>query len=297
MKELILVCAVALMSLPANAQKMSDGQLVTHLRGVYNQWRTATIRKDARKWERLVSTNRLINVRNRIWSERRPFPQTVFSSQLAPPDINRLRALKVRVNGRTAKSVYYGKVDFGVGGKPTDNAFVVSYVQEGSGWKYDGGEFVNLELLPQVRKQVAQGNFQYFDDDSFKPSGVVPEKPWAISGPVKYIAKAYVFCPGREVKVTMNKISEHLFQNTKRAEVVIGGARDGQNTVKYTIKDIPGGDPKAVITVRVYLFSEIPGTKPIKAAEYQVEDGSKPKASGTMSFKLTPEVAQKLRRL
>jgi len=296
MKQLILLMALAFSSFQANGQAMDDNQLVVHLQQVYNTWRGAMVKKNANLWQKYTSTNRLINVRNRIWSERNPFPQAVFASPVAPPDITKLKPLRVRVKGNTAKAIYFGKVDFGVGGQPTDNLFVISYVLEGAIWKYDGGEFVNLDLLPKVRAEIAAGDYKFFDQADFHPNGVVPPRPIAIPGPAKYIAKVYVFCPGREVKVQVNRISPHLFQNTKGAEIVIGGARDGQNMVEFTVKDIPGGDPTAPITIRIYLMSEIDGTKPIKIAQYQIEDGSKPKELGALNFNITPGVAAKLRR-
>ena len=296
MKRLILLIALAFSSIQANGQAMDDKQLVVHLQQVYNTWRGAMVKKNANVWQKYTSTNRVINVRNRIWSERNPYPQAVFASPVAPPDITTLKPLRVRVKGRTAKAIYYGKVDFGVEGQPTDNIFVISYIQEGNIWKYDSGEYVKLDLIPEVKKQIAGGDYKYFDQADFHPNGIVPPSPIAIRGPAKYIAKVYVFCPGREVKVQVNRVSPHLFQNTKGAEVVIGGARDGQNMVEYTVKDIPGGDPKAPLTIRIYLMSEVDGTKPLKIVQYQIEDGSKPNALGALNFNLTPEIAAKLRR-
>ena len=254
------------------------------------------ITKNPNNWQKYTSQLRQTNVRNRLWSERRAFPQGVFNAPVSPPNIQNLKALRVRVNKNTAKSVYYGKVDFGVGGQPTDNVFVVSYLKEKAGWKYDGGEFVNLNLLPKVREEIAKGDYKFVDSKDFIPDGIVPKLPIAITGMAKYIAKVYVFCPGREVRVTGNNgISSHLFQNTQGAEILVGGVRDGQNTLQYTVKDIPGGDPKAVLTIRLYLMSEVDGKKPLKPLEYQVEDGGEPKAKGTMSFVLNREMAQYLK--
>lgn len=296
MKRLILLVALLFSWIPTPARALSDQELVTHLYQVYNTWRGAMVRKNAKVWQNYTSTQTVINVRNRIWSERNPFPQTVFASPVAPPDITRLKALRVRVKGSTAKAIYFGKVDFGVEGKPTDNVFVISYLREGNTWKYHAGEFVKLDLIPEVKKQILAGDYKYFDQADFHPNGQVPPIPKQIRGPVKYIAKAYVFCPGREVNLKVNNISSHLYQNDKRAEVVIGGARDGQNQVNYTIKDIPGGDPKAPITIRIYLMSEIPGTPPTKIVQYQIDNGAKPNTSGVLTFNLTPDIAAKLRR-
>jgi len=301
MKRLILLLGLLSLALPARAQAMTDAQLVVHLQQTYNSWRAAMIRKDATTWKRLTSNTRQVNVRNRIWSERRRFPDFVFASPAAPPDITKLKAMRVRVKGKTAKAIFFGKVDFGVGGKPTDNVFMVSYVKEASGWKYHEGEFVKLDAIPDVRKQLLAGDLSYFDAKDFHPDGIVPPAPLAIRGPVKYIAKTYVWCKGREVKLLVNKRSSHLYQNTKRSDVVIGGAVDGLNEMQFTIKDIPGGNPADPITLRVFLMSEIPGTQPINVMQYEISEeeagnGARPKASGTLRFNLTPEIAARLRR-
>ena len=274
---------------------MSDKQLVSHLFKVYDSWREAMVTKNPKAWKQNTSTARIINVRNRIWSERRAFPQSVFDIPIAPPDIRKLKALRVRVNGETAKAIFFGKVDFGVGGQPTENVFVVSYVREQDRWKYHGGEYVKLDLIPAVKKQIQAGDYQYFDQDDFQPEGKVPLIPKAVTHPVLAIAKVYVFCPGREVSLKVNDFSEHLFQNDKRAEIVLGGARLGKNTIDYSIKELPGGDPKSPLTIRVYLMSQVPGTLPMKMVQYQVDDGGKPSDGGVLSFDFTAELADKLR--
>lgn len=300
MKRLILVLGLLAMAVPAHGQAANGAQTVAELRNVYNNWRAAMVRKDAGLWKRYTSATKQIKVRNRLWSERRPFPQAVFASPIAPPDISKLQAMRVRAQGRAAKATYFGKVDFGVGGEPGDNLFVISYIQEGAGWKYHGGEYVNLGALPAVRKQLAAGDKKFLDGKDFFPDGVPEAAPFAIRGPVKYIAKAYVYCPGREVKLLINNKSRHTFQNTKRADVIIGGALDGLNQMQFSVKDIPGGNPKAPMTIRIYLMSEVNGVKPLKPLEYQIDEeqakaGIKPKASGTLNFNLGPDMAKKLK--
>jgi len=114
------------------------------------------------------------------------------------------------------------------------------------------------------------------------------------SRPAKYIAKVYVFCPGREVQVQINKISHHRFANAKEAEIVIGGALDGSNEVQFTTKKLPGGTGKEVMTIRVYLLSEVQGVQPFKAYEYQVAAGENPKPFGTANFVLDAAMVAKL---
>ncbi len=296
MLRAFLMSLLSLCITSAYADDTDDkAKLVKHLRDVYDGWRHSVINSDSVNWQRYTSSVRQINVRNRIWSERGRFPQDVFNLPAAPPSLKPLKILRARVKGPTAKVAYFGKVDFGVDGKPTENLFLISYVNEQRVWKYNGAEFINLNALPDVRKAIKANDLKFVDQADFLPTGVIEKAPHAIKGVAPYIAKTYVFCPGREVKLQVNTISRHLFQNTKRAEVVIGGAHLGENQMQYAIKDIPGGDPKAPMTIRIYLMSQIAGTQPLKVAEYQVEDGTKPKSSGTIRFKITKEMAAKLR--
>ena len=102
--------------------------------------------------------------------------------------------------------------------------------------------------------------------------------------PAKYIAKVYVFSPGREVHVQINKVSRHRFANAKDAQIVIGGAKDGPNEVQFSVKKLEGGKGNEAMTIRVYLLSEVQGVKPVKAFEYQLQEGEQPKEFGTQVF-------------
>ncbi len=228
MKPFILVFALILQSVcPASADLRED------LETSYNLWRNSLIKKDARTWQQATAPHRQMEVRNRIVSEKQPFPAAVFNLPAPPPPLTGLRFLEAKRNGATAKAAYFGKVDFGVGGSPTENLLVLAYVQGPRGWLYDKADFVNLTALPEVRKELASGDLSYLNGvPEAQPSGVVPPTPIA-ANPATAIAKVYVFCPGREVQVQINKISRHRFANAKDADIVIGGARLGANEVQY----------------------------------------------------------------
>ena len=116
MNRLILLFGMLALALSSLAPAQSDARLVGHLKSVYQSWQAAMVRKDAATWKRLTSTRRQVSVRNRLWSERRRFPDAIIEAQMTPPIINNLKAMSVRINGNTAKATYFGKVDFGVGG-------------------------------------------------------------------------------------------------------------------------------------------------------------------------------------
>ncbi len=185
-------------------------------------------------------------------------------------------------------------MDFGVGGQPTDNLLVLSFVRGAGGWLYDRADFVNLTALPEVRAEIAGGDLSYLEGvPEAQPTGVVPPVPIAANR-AGTIAKVYVFCPGREVQVQINKISRHRFANTQEAEVIISGAKLGANEVQYSIKPLEGGTGQEALTIRVYLMSEVEGQKPVKAFEYQVleKEPFTPYATGT--FVLDAATAAKL---
>jgi hypothetical protein len=286
-----MICAI---SLCAAALANAGEELRPALESNYNAWRDAIIRRDAATWQKVTATHRRMEVKNRILSEKRAFPAAVFELPAPPPSITGLKFLEAKQNGATAKASYFGKIDFGVGGSPTENLLVLSFVRGGAGWLYDRADFVNLTALPEVRKELAAGDLKYLKETpEAQPSGVVPPTPIE-ARPVKYIAKVYAFCPGREVRVQINKISHHRFANVQEAEVVIGGAVDGPNEVRFSTKKLEGATGKEAMTIRVYLMSEVAGVKPLKAFEYQVPENGVAKPFGSGTFAVDAATVAKL---
>lgn len=298
--QLFLLTTVALLSF-GSSQKLSaqtpagnqSAALGKALQDVYLYWRNAMVTKNHAAWKQATASHRRISIQNRILSEKGMFPADIFKTPTPPPALTGLKMLRARNKGVTAKLVYFGKVDFGVGGKPTDNLLVLNFVYEGRGWKYDNAEFVNLSGLKDVRKQIQSGKLDYVDGVAFMPDGKRLQQPIVVRR-AKYIAKVYAFCPGREVQVSVNSLSKHRFQNTQQAEVIIGGGRDGMNDIWFSIKDLPdykGDDP---LTVRVYVFSQIKGVKPVKVFQYQTKKGEKPKATSSARFMIDAATSAKV---
>lgn len=280
-------------SIPAQADLAALGGQLTK---TYQAWRNAMVTKDARQWQALTADYRRREVQNRLVSEKRVFPAAVFEVPAPPPSLNGLRVMHVSQKGATAKVGYYGPVNFGVGGAPTENVLVLSFVSERGRWTYDRADFVNLAALPDVRKELSAGNPRYFKETpECQATGQIP--PTAPAVPTaKYIAKAYVFCPGREVQLQVNRVSRHRFANAKEAEIILGGAKDGRNEVTFTAKPLEGSTGKEAMAIRVYLMSEIQGVKPIIAYEYLIKEGQPVKGFESGQFMLDPATAAKLVR-
>ena len=262
---------------------------------VYTAWRTAILRKDVAGWQRTTAPHRQAEIRNRLVSEKKQFPGDVFNLPAPPPALEGLKLLHLSQRGPTAKAAFFGKIDFGGEGEPPENVLVLSFVNSG-GWKYDRADFLNLAALPEVRKELATGDLTYISETpDFQASGTLPPTPPAVPA-AKFIAKVYVFCPGREVQVQVNQFSRHRFANAKEAEIILGGALAGANSVTYTVKGLEGGTGKEALAIRVYLMSEIEGTKPIKAFEYQVNEGGAVQPFGKGTFTVDAPTAAKLVR-
>lgn len=295
--QLILLTAVGMASLgvsgEVHAQAAAPPALSKSLQDVYLYWRDAMIKQNYNAWKQITASHRKLAIQNRVLSEKGAWPKDIFRIPTAPPALTGLKLLRARSKGPTAKLVYFGKVNFGIGGKPTDNLLVLSYLHEGRGWKYDAAEFVNLSALQDVRKQLQSGNLSYVDGAAFLPDGKRPMKPVVVKR-AKYIAKVYTYCPGREVQVSVNRISRHRFQDTQQSEVVIGGARDGINEIWYSIKNLPGYKGKDPLTIRVYLFSQTQGVKPVKVFQYQVEKGQVPRVTGSTTFQVDAATGAKI---
>lgn len=286
--SVLFLPSAGLAQAPIPAANVSKALVAT-----YAGWRAAIIGKDVPAWQRTTAAHRQAEIRNRLVSEKRPFPAGVFQLPSPPPPLDGLKMIHLSQRGATAKAAFFGKINFGVGGEPTENILVLSFVNAGS-WRYDKADFVNLAALPDVRKEIAAGDLKYIaETPDFQASGTVPPVPPAVP-PAKYIAKVYVFCPGREVQVQVNQFSRHRFANAKEAEIVLGGAKDGVNSITYTAKPLEGGTGKEALAIRVYLMSEIAGTQPVKAYEYRVDEGGALKPFGNGTFSVDAATAAKL---
>lgn len=270
----------------ASFSTVQGGQLEDSFRKTYALWQKGMASKDYRIWDSITSSDRKRVVRNKIYSERFPFPKTVFKAPFLPPPLKELKLLQAKGSGHYGKAVFFGKVDFGVGGTPTDNLLVVSYKNEGGHWRFAGAEYVNLSGLKSVRSAILKGDYSYLKGADFQPTAVPQRNTIKLSGPVPLIAKVYAFCPGREVRAQVNNVSNHLFQNTKEAEVVIGGGRTGGNEIQLGIKTLPGGGGNEPLCVRVYVMSQVAGVQPVKVFEYLVAEKGAVKAVQTVRFEI-----------
>ena len=282
-------CAAALISPASAAPRHGDAKLRDDLDVAYNTWRLHLLRGNYDGWRATTSAYRQVKVRNLAVSEKRPFPASLFRQPMAPPALAPLMYVGSVVNGPTAAATYYGKVDLGLGQDPTDsNALGLLFTHENGKWKYDQARVFNLTRLPAVKERLKRGDASVLrEQDGFQPLGKIPAVP-PVCPPPKYIAKILVDCPGRTVQANVNNISLHEFDNTRLAEVISGGLRDGTDSLALDFSDSPHGKKGAVL-VEVYIMPEIPGHLPARAFSYFVPPQAQPK-SGPVLINVTPEL-------
>jgi hypothetical protein len=283
------VCIVA----PLQAQSVStDPRLKSDLETVYNTWRQSMVRENFESWKKCTASYRQVKVRNLAVSEKRAWPKTLFNQPFSPPSLTNLRYIGAIVKGPTAAATYYGKVDWGIGGTPTENAYVVLFANERGVWKYDQARFFNLSHLPKVRERLSRGDASVLQEqDGFHPLGSIPAVPKLCPAP-KYIAKVFVDCPGRIVNATVNNVSQHSFEDTRMAEVISGGVHDGVNLVTLNVQPAPGGKP-GPFSFAIFIMPEVVGNVPGVAYTYQAS-ADQPIPSGPITFNVTPEVLQRM---
>lgn len=261
----------------------------------YGLWQQGMATKNYRVWDSITASNNKREVRNKIYSEKFSYPEEVFAVPFLPPAAKDLKLLQAKASGQHGKAVFFGKVDFGVGGVPTENLLVVSFLKEGGFWRFAKAEYVNLSALPDVRGAILNGDYSYIKGQDFNPAPVPYKNTVKLSSPVSIIGKVYAYCPNREVRAKVNNVSNHLFQNTKDAEVVIGGVKPGANEIQIAIKTLPGGQNNEPLTVRVYALSQVKGVKPVKVYEYLVNEKEAVKGVQTVKFTLDQAALDQLR--
>ena len=204
--------------------------LKKELNHVYSQWRRAMLSKDYKAWKQWTSYARQMETRNAVVSQKKSFPKAVFAVPMRPPAVTALKPLALNVKGPTATAIYFGKVDFGVGGQVPDGLLLLNYLKEGNTWKFYTLTLMN-QLPANVRAQARAGNTKFLNDAEFRPSGVAPRLQKACPKP-DYVSDIHIISLGFDTEVIVNGISYHGVANDYGTELVIGGLKKGANKIQ-----------------------------------------------------------------
>lgn len=254
---LVLIFSHPVRPLPGQS---GDAGLRALLEKAYFQWRDAMIRKDPHAWAASITRYRQTVMRNSIVSERKPFPDAVFSSELTPPALDGLRLLEAQAVGETAHLVYFGKIDMGQDRELLhDDLLKLKFLNENGVWKFDSNRISSFGAAPEVRQALLEGKKpDFLDTPEFTPPGKAPPVPPLCRVPdhkAGYKLQSF----GYEVTLSMNGFEYEPVQDGLAQEMITGGLINGHNEITLGIKPVPVPEgEKASLQIRVYILSNDP---------------------------------------
>lgn len=256
---------------------------------IYNTWRVSMQRGNESAWRNVTSTSRRMRVRNAIVSRKGDFPRDFFRNQPDPPALEKFVYIGslAGAQGSTLAATYLGKLQIGDG--PADeNAYVLQFICEKGVWTFDQANFFNLSKLPDVKKRLhAKDLSVLMEQDGFHPYDTMPAAPAACKAP-ELIGKVFVDAPGRDIEMRINGISAHSFSDERRADIISGGLKRGQNTITYTIRT-EDGKTHPTMAIGLFVMPETPGNHPVCVFDHILDEKDAAKGG---SFTFTIDNAQ-----
>jgi hypothetical protein len=222
----------------------TDVELRRQLERSYAAWKQSLIAGDLTGWQQATAAHRQITTRNLIVSQKQQFPHALFAIPMKPPEIATLRFLGAPVKGNTANAIYFGKVDLGLveQSEIPDCLFILKFVRESTGWKFDTTRLINLASVPDIHASLkAGGRATFLEDPAFAPSGEVPPvaKPCPIPDRIGVLQIASY---GYTTRASVNGFDAATVQDNAEEHLIIGGLRNGDNPLTIEAKQIPVPD-------------------------------------------------------
>jgi len=239
-------------SMIVNAAADSNVTLEKQLRPVYDSWSRAMLAKNYEAWKSATAYARQVETRNSVVSQKKAFPRAMFSVPMRPPRIAGLAFLSAKAKGPTATAVYFGRVDFEVGGNVPESLLVLRFLREGHQWKFYTLSMIN-QLPAELIRDVRANKLGFLKEPDFQPSGRPPMIQKECPKP-DYVADLHVIGLGFQSEVTINGISEHFVSDDFGTQLVMGGLRKGKNTIQIKNKALgtsKSGRKYAKVTVHV----------------------------------------------
>lgn len=250
---------------------------------IYNTWRVSMQQGNVSAWTDVTSTSRRMRIRNTIVSQKGNFPTDFFRNQPKPPALEQFSFVGAiaGAGGSTLAATYVGMLQIG-DGKAEENAYVLQFINEKGAWTFDQANFFNLSKLPEVKKRLHAKDLSILkEQDGFRPYDTMPAAPAACKTP-ELIGKVFVDAPGREIEMRINGVSAHAFSDERRADIISGGLRRGQNTISYTIRTDEGKAHPAM-AIGLFVMPETPGNHPVCVFDHILDETDTAKG-GSFTF-------------
>ncbi|WP_395746150.1 hypothetical protein [Prosthecobacter sp.] len=262
---------------PARGEEDPAALRVT-LEKVYGNWRDAMLRKDANAWAASITLYRQTVIRNAVVSERLPFPEAVFASEVQPPSLGGLRLLEAQAVGDTAHLVYFGRIDMGQDKELIrENILKLKFFRENGTWKYDSNRISRLDGAPEVLKTLQEGKRpDFLDSPEYTPPGTAPAPPPLCRVP-DYKAGCKLQTFGYETTMSMNGITYEPVRDGLDQQILIGGLIKGHNEITLHIKPVPRPEgEKPALQIRVYILPKEPGKPGTEVLRWEAPESGAP---------------------
>ena len=239
---------------------------------VYQKYRVAVLRKDLRAWENAIAMYRRMETRNRIVSEKHPFPEALFDSPMEPPPLSNLKLLDIKTRRATASAVYFGKADFGISdpSEVTNTFMVLRFLKEDGAWRFDNTRIVRIGSDTKILHNIRTADYSFLSGNEFQPLGFVPRIPQPVPPP-ELIAETHITSVGYESEIWINGFRTGKIQNNGGRELVMGGVRRGTNQILIRTKKIDSGKTPARFEIAIYA-AEGPGMPADRVFHYGPKD-------------------------
>lgn len=227
---LTLVCSSGL--------RGQEDSLRRDLERAFSGWRTAVVTRNLAAWKDNTAASRQMETRNMIVSQKQPFPQALFDFPLRAPEIGTLRFIRAQAKGSTARAVYFGKADVGIpdAGEIPENLLLLNFINESGRWKFDTLRLMNLAGVPEVRASLKSGGTPaMLNSPEFGPDGVLPPTPKPCAAP-DHIATLQIASLGYATAAKVNGFDLPVVADAAEQHIIIGGLKDGENTLTLEIK-------------------------------------------------------------
>ena len=268
---LVLTCLTRTVSAQAQAQTQAQEELLPPARSeptmqaefelVYSKYRNSVMLKNLASWEKSVAAYRKMETRNRIISEKHPFPAALFDSPMQPPSLANLQLLDIKTRRDTASAIYFGKADYGISdpSEITNTFLVLRFLKEEGAWYFDNTRIVRIgndtKLLHQIRIQ----DYSFLAGNEFQPLSSIPRIPQPVPVP-ELMAEAWVTSIGYVAEIWVNGFRTGKISNNSGRELVMGGVRRGSNSITIRTRKIPSGKAPPRFEIAIYA-AKGPGEK------------------------------------
>ncbi len=235
----------AFLAIALNASA-DDAALRRDLEKTFSAWRAAISTHDLAGWQQSTATSRQVLTRNLIVSQKQLFPQALFDFPLRAPETSTLRFIKAEEKGATANLIYFGKADLGIPdpGDIPELLVMFKFINESNRWKFDTVKLINLESAPEILAALKNGNAGALNVPEFSPSGIVPPTPKVCPAP-DHMAALQITSLGYATSATVNGFALPVVRDGAEQHLIIGGLKDGENSLTVEIKPTPVAEGSA----------------------------------------------------